>query len=239
MNPVLHEIYRTGRTLDAAGNPVDPFPVSIRQGLGEALYQLVSERRLLSTLEIGMAYGLSALFIGQAHKDRGEGSHVAVDPGQENYQSIGKLNVERADLGRFVRLIEARSFEALPALLREKQSFDFAFIDGMHLFDFALVDFFYIDLMLRVGGIVVFDDIWVTSVRSAVSYALRNRAYRRIKLKTTQGLPVTVGLFRVLRKLAQNPFNWRELPLKLTTEGVCVLEKVADDARDWTFHRGF
>ena len=36
---------------------------------------------------------------------------------------------------------------------------DFAFIDGAHTFDHALVDFFYIDRMLNVGGIVAFDDL--------------------------------------------------------------------------------
>jgi len=36
---------------------------------------------------------------------------------------------------------------------------DFAFIDGAHTFDHVLVDFFYIDRMLNVGGIVAFDDV--------------------------------------------------------------------------------
>ncbi len=239
VNPVLDEIYRTGHALDAEGNAVNPFPSSIRRGLGKAFYDLLLERRLCNTLEIGMGHGLSTLFVGQAHKDRGEGAHIAIDPGQERYHSIGKLNIERAGLGGVVRVIEAPSFEALPMLLREHHAFDFAFIDGSHLFDFALVDFFYVDMMLRVGGILVFDDILMRSVRRATSYAIRNRAYRRVKLKTTEGLPVAVAAYRVLRKLSQEPLNWRDAGLKLTTEGVCVLEKIADDTRDWTFHRRF
>lgn len=239
MNPLLDEIYRTRRVLDAEGNPVNPFPSSIRRGLGNAFYHLLIERDLRNTLEIGLAYGLSALFIGQAHRDRGEGSHIAIDPGQERYRSIGKLNLERAGLGDVVRVIEAPSYEALPELLGDGHRFDFAFIDGNHLFDYALVDFFYVDLMLEVGGIVVFDDLWMRGVRGAVTYALRNRTYRRVKLKTTEGLPLGVAVHRVARKVVQDPLNWRDLRLKWTAEGVCLLEKTADDDRAWTFYRRF
>ena len=239
MQALIDEIYASRRVLDADGNAINPFPASIRRGLGQAFQDLVSSRHLTRTLEVGLAYGMSALFIAQAHADRGEGSHVAIDPGQERYKNIGKLNLERAGLDELVEVIEAPSYSALPALLADGRRFDFAFIDGNHLFDFTLLDFFYIDLMLDVGGVVVFDDIGMKSARSAANYAIRNRAYRRLKLKTTAGVPLHVQAARVARKVGKDPLSWRDLPLKFTAEGVCVLEKTADDDRDYTFHRSF
>jgi hypothetical protein len=51
------------------------------------------------------------------------------------------------------------------------------FIDGWHTFDHVLLDFFYIDLMLEVGGIVVFDDVGYPSIRRACEFILANRTY--------------------------------------------------------------
>jgi hypothetical protein len=79
-----------------------------------------------------------------------------------------------------VRVIEARSDEALPALRAEGIRLDFAFIDGRHMMDIALVDFVYIDRMLDVGGILVFHDTWMPAVAEAVAYVLANRAYEEL-----------------------------------------------------------
>ena len=57
---------------------------------------------------------------------------------------------------------------ALTRLCAEGERIDFAFIDGNHRFDYTLVDFFYIDKMLRLGGHVAFDDLWIASVRKVV-----------------------------------------------------------------------
>ena len=56
-------------------------------------------------------------------------------------------------------------------------TYDLVFIDGKHTFDFALVDFFYADLLVRVGGYVAFDDLWMPSILRAVNFVLRNRDY--------------------------------------------------------------
>ena len=54
----------------------------------------------------------------------------------------------------------------------------FAFIDGWHTFDYTFIDFFYIDRILDVGGVVVFDDTNdYLAVRKVVRYALTHRAY--------------------------------------------------------------
>ena len=80
-----------------------------------------------------------------------------------------------------MRLIEERSDAALPVLTASGTELDLALIDGMHLFDYTLVDFFHVDRMLRVGGIVLFHDTWMPAVRQAASYVVANRAYERVE----------------------------------------------------------
>jgi len=239
MPELIDKIYDERQVHDADGNAINPFPASIRRGLGEAFAQLITDRDLTNSIEIGLAYGMSALFIAGAHKTRGIGTHVAVDPGQDSYHNIGKLNLQRAGLDDITEVVEAPSYAALPAMLADGRRFDFAFIDGMHLFDFTLVDFFYIDLMLDVGGIVVFDDIGMKACRSAAMYAMRNRSYERVPIATTAGVPPHVKAGRIARKVVSDPFSLRDLSLKLTAEGVVVLEKTADDTRPYDHHELF
>ena len=59
---------------------------------------------------------------------------------------------------------------ALPAMIQNQEIFDFAFIDGWHTFDHALVDFFYVNRLLNVQGIVVFDDVNYPQLRKLIRY---------------------------------------------------------------------
>ena len=45
----------------------------------------------------------------------------------------------------------------MPKFLNMKP-FDFIFIDGWHTFDYTLVDMFYADRLLRIGGYLLIDD---------------------------------------------------------------------------------
>lgn len=106
MNSILERIYETSRVEDAEGNLIDPFPVAIPCETGTILYDLIQEYQCKNTLEIGLAYGLSTLFICQAHRDKTEGNHIAIDPKQTQlWKSIGLLNIKRAGLEEYFRFL--------------------------------------------------------------------------------------------------------------------------------------
>lgn len=238
MNPVIESIYATGKVADPEGNLVETFPVSVPYNTGSILYDLVRRERLSSTLETGFAYGVSTMFLCQAHADNAGGTHVAIDPKQTTkWRSIGLLNVERAGLGEHLRFLEAPSHEALPRLLGEGQRFQLAFIDGVHLFDYALVDFFYADMLLDVGGYVVLDDLWMKAMRRVISYILTNRSYRLVRPEGGRPLPAWVRAGRIGRRLLGDPLGARSL-LRVP-ENIAILRKEADDSRRWDFHRPF
>jgi predicted O-methyltransferase YrrM len=191
VNPVLERIYRTGHVEDANGRSVPCGAIPVQFTAGRLLYDFVRAHRPARTLEIGLGYGASALFICQAHRDNEGGRHTAIDPYQETvWQSIGRLNVERAALGDTFRFFAAPADAVLLRLHADEERFDFAFIDGSHLFDFILVDFFYIDRLLQIGGWMAFDDLWMPAVRKVVHYVLRNRAYRLVPVPRANRPPL-------------------------------------------------
>ena len=69
------------------------------------------------------------------------------------------------------------SHQALPELERSGVRAQFAFIDGAHLFDYAITDFLCIDRILDVGGLVAFDDSDWPAIRQAIRFILANRDY--------------------------------------------------------------
>lgn len=187
MDPVLLEIIKTGVTRTADGTGTVKLHSEVPTEVGEFLQRIVRRLDPTVTLEVGLAYGISALFICDALRIRNGTQHVVIDPNQEtawdrsehslNWGGIGIANLKRAGFGDVVRLIEAPSFRALPQLEQAGQRIDFAFIDGWHTFDFALLDFFYIDRMLNVGGVVAFDDSSWPAVRKVCRFVRTNLAY--------------------------------------------------------------
>jgi SAM-dependent methyltransferase/predicted O-methyltransferase YrrM len=198
---LIDRIYASGKVEAADGSLLDAFPASLPRRHASEIERLVRDMHLTRTLETGMAYGLSTLAICGVHEARGDGSHVAIDPHQStDWRGIGVLNLERAGLAGRARVIEARSDEALPQLRGEGLRIDFALIDGLHLFDATLVDFYLIDRLMDVGGVVVFHDTWMPAVAQAVAYVRTNRAYD----------PVEPGdeAMVALRKVADDARPW-------------------------------
>lgn len=259
-NDIIADIYQTGFVLDREGRPTNEgmkSPIPHDQGM--ALYHWIRRTRPARTLEIGLAYGLSALFICQAHEDNGEdGRHIAIDPLQEiDFNSIGLLNIQRARLDYRLAFHLAPSFEIMPQLNRAGEKFDLIFIDGMHTFDYTLVDFFFADLLLNVGGYVIFDDIWMPSVRKVLMYVLRNRRYRLEPEFNRPSGPIWKDFWNFLTRyggltsLKANTLQFVQYPLDLSTFfyftyfGVkgslkyWCLRKVVDDKRNWNYHVAF
>jgi predicted O-methyltransferase YrrM len=238
LNEVIDRIFRSNRVEDAQGNAYAPTS-SVTFETGALLYDFVRKVRPERTLEIGMAYGISTLFICQALRDNDRGSHTAIDPLEEaEFRSVGLLNLDRAKLKHLVRLHEAPSHLVLPQFCMQNERFDFAFIDGRHVFDFVVVDFFYIDRLLPVNGHVAFDDLWMPAIRKAVSFVLRNKPYRLVRMPSRYPPPLWRQALRVARRFGQSP-GARDWALKCVPSNVVFLEKVALDDRPWHFHRPF
>jgi len=203
------------------------------------LYDFVRIVKPAKTLETGMAHGKSTLSICEAHRANGAGSHIAIDPLQETkFGSNGLANIERAGLKDILRFYQAPADEVLPRLCADGEEIDFAFIDGNHRFQYVLVDFFYIDKMLKVGGHVAFDDLWLPAVRKVVSFVVKNIPYKLVPPVSNPNTPLRARVLRAGRRIVQNPLE-RDWVLKLVPQNVAILQKTGDDRAGSLDHRAF
>lgn len=190
----------------------------------ELLARVVDEIDPTVSLEVGLGYGFSALTICTSGSvPSPERRHIVIDPHQSTYWAgIGLRHLRSAGLDNIVELREELSYRALPALEREGTRIDLAFIDGWHTFDFAFVDFFFIDKMLREGGVVLFDDADWRSIRPILRYAVTNLPYEVLATLPEKG-------------------ERQPIDASLGLEGSCIaLRKVAEtQPREIFFHRDF
>jgi predicted O-methyltransferase YrrM len=184
MHPLLEEIYATKTVTDgtatySALNPRNQRPTYMDRAEGALLQRTIAAVRPTTTLEIGMAYGVSSLFICEAlARLPHPATHIVMDPFQrEMWRNIGLRNVRAAGYGDLVRFFEEPSEYCLPRLLQQGTQVQFALIDGVHTFDQCALEFYYIDRMLPVGGVVVFDDVTWRAIRRAVRYVLSHGTY--------------------------------------------------------------
>jgi predicted O-methyltransferase YrrM len=147
---------------------------------GELIQRVIARVKPSVSLEIGLAYGVSTLFACETlERLGGAATHIVIDPVQTSYwRGIGLRNLREAGYQRFIEFHEGRSEIELPQLLVRGVSLDVAIIDGWHTFDQVLVDFYFVNKMLRVGGVVVFDDADWPGVNRVLRHVLTYPAYQ-------------------------------------------------------------
>jgi hypothetical protein len=129
-------------------------------------------------VEVGLAFGISTLYILEAFSETGAEKLIGMDPDQhQGFRGGGLNNIRRAGYEDLYEFHDETSQQLLPTLVGRGQRIDFAFIDGWHTFDHALIDFFFIDQILNVGGIVVFDDVGYPSIKRVCDFIITNRGY--------------------------------------------------------------
>jgi predicted O-methyltransferase YrrM len=254
-NPVLRRILSTHQVTDGTvvlnlNHPDTPGRDShLHADEGLFLQRVIEALRPSVTLEVGMAYGISTLFLCEALKrSSGERAiHYALDPFQSTlWRGIGRSHVAEAGYDSMVRVIEERSEFALPELVRRGVRLDFALIDGWHTFDQVMVEFYYINRMLNVGGVVAFDDAARPAINRVIRYAINYDAYAVYggqpfaaavtwKGRARRVLGSTRLAKRLLRRDVLQP-DW-----ELGVRGTCIaLQKVReDDGRTSGWYRDF
>jgi predicted O-methyltransferase YrrM len=182
-----------------------------RKAEHEEIMKRLVETGAKKTLEVGLAYGISALVFAEYHqraKNTGV-CHTAIDPnqfgkGEGHWEGIGVENLRRVGFtkGRNWRLVEKSSTEALPDLAKKNMDVDVAFIDGYHLFDYTLLDVFYCLRMLKVGGVLIVDDKKFKAIKAVAKYVLK--AYKHVA-----EICADCETLLVIRKLNDDDRDWK------------------------------
>ena len=181
---------------------------------GKYLNNLLKKFKLKKCLEVGLAFGISSINILSAIYKFG-GTLVSIDPNQSGkWNNMGKKLIINSGLGKYHKIIEDKSYNAMPGLLKKEEgTYDFIFIDGWHTFDYTLIDFFYADKLLKIGGFIVIDDIKHRGVKKTIKYLDTNYFdyYKRI--------------YKIKNLECPNSF--------------ATYKKLKEDTRNWDFHRNF
>jgi predicted O-methyltransferase YrrM len=189
---------------------------NIKKEEGKILYKLIKDTKATKILEIGMAFGLSSLFILQSlkyfhHKYNNDDVNyklTSIDPFQlTQWNGLGIQNLKNAKLYANHKLIEEKSFIALPELIKKKKLYDIIFIDGWHTFDYTLNDLFISFLLVKLNGYIVIDDALHPGVNKVLKYIQTN--------------------YQFLKKI------------DMGVKTLAIYLKIGNDKREWNFHKDF
>src|SRR5215216_5223783 len=175
---VIDSLVREGKAVARSNGSVHGlFPVAASAAEGEALRKWVTDEGATRTIEVGLGYGISALFIceGLLATGSADAQHVVVEPHQDTrFADCGLQFLDEAGVTHMVEFHASESQVVLPTLLAEGRRFDLAFVDGDHRFDGVFVDLVYLGRLVSAGGIVFVDDYQLPAVKRAASFFVTN-----------------------------------------------------------------
>ncbi len=244
MSPFLSDVFNNhGFTLES-GEFVEYHSETSREQC-EFIQGIINKYSLSSTIEIGFAYGLSALAIMEAVSGKGI-RHVVIDKFEiSDWKGYGLALVEKAGYLSQLEFHEDYCYNVLPSLLKDGRKFDFAYIDSTKQFDWLLVNFFYLDKMLSIGGIIVFDDTDFPGIRKLLrliagypSYRIIAKYPERLAKSRKQKLMSLASLIPFSSKLLKPSLTNVDDRLGINARAVAI-QKISDDNRNWNWFHDF
>ena len=216
------------------------------------LTEIVKKINPETSLEIGCAEGVSSMVIcdsvGPAN------IHTILDPNQTgHWKGMGLNNLTRLGFGN-INFIEDYSEFVLPDLLKKGNSYDFIFVDGWHTFDQVLLEFYYINRLLVVGGIVAFDDTALPPINRAMRYisnypnfeviGAAGEFYESKKRKRLDSIKsiintVTAPIGNKIKKEFLNDMVVRSNQSIKINGSITAFRKTANDERGWAWYESF
>jgi predicted O-methyltransferase YrrM len=154
--------------------------VSLPSADGDVLRNVLLAEQPRTVIEIGLAYGSSALAIAEALVAQGShgARHLIIDAYQDRFRGCGWAAITEAGLAGVCCLVAERSQTALPRLLGDGFTADAGFVDGSHIFHNVFVDLFYLRELVRPGGMLILDDCDYLSVATAARYFELNAGWQ-------------------------------------------------------------
>ncbi|MGH9421612.1 MAG: class I SAM-dependent methyltransferase [Thermoanaerobaculia bacterium] len=252
IHPVAEEVITT-RSAPLPDGRIVPANSFVSVESCRLLYELAERSGARQGVEIGMAFGVSTVCLADALRkvSGAEAKLISFDPTQrlaDSWNSAGLFQVERAGLSGVVELRDETSQRGLPKLVDSGYRCQIGFIDGWHTFDHTLIDFFYIDQMLDIGGHIVFDDTLYPSIHSVVRFVLANRNYELAGVENLSfddpiGLRARRFGKRLLRRVAKTDRDPRPehavIYRKIATAQMVGMRKIRDDDRRFDHYAPF
>ena len=208
------------------------------------LQQIIEDNHFKESLEVGFAFGISTVAICESIA-KSNGKHIVFDPAEKTYWGGHGLDlVQQAGYSDTLDFREQVSAFGLAQLAIEGRKFDFAYVDTVKMFDGILVDFYFISMMLKIGGIVVFDDTNCPGIRKVMRF-ISQLDHFKVYDTHPKNRPEPVGkLSKMLSNWSRSSYLVKEeyttTDASLGINSDCVaFQKIAEDTRNWDWHRPF
>lgn len=204
------------------------------------------------SLEVGFAYGISAMFILEKHKELSSkiGAHIVIEP--DSYWGTAAIyNIEKEGLLKYLQIREGYSDKILTQLFHENFRIQYAYIDTTKQFDVVMQDFYFINKILDCGGVIVLDDCgggW-PGIQRVARFISTLPHYKILaghnKIKYTLKRTIAKSIFSFIINIL--PFKKRFYPTidfstdeKLGLDYSCIaFQKIEEDKRNWDWDKTF
>jgi predicted O-methyltransferase YrrM len=242
--PYLDKVFLSKKTLNIEGREI-PFNSGINPEEAKKLIEVINLKKPINTLEIGLAMGSSAVcFLETKKQFTNSRMHYAIDPNQfKDYDGAGVKIINDHNLSINFKLLEGKTHDVFHYFFEKNIVLDMAFIDGWHTFDYTLIDFFFIDQILRPGGVIAFHDMYALSKIKVLKYILTHRDYRimteHILVEPKKFKTIKFLLWRIYRNplLIFSRFFWK-FQIK-SPFGLIFIEKKSNYEPNFDFYKSF
>jgi predicted O-methyltransferase YrrM len=252
MLQTITDIY-VNNTIERPDGSLIPLHSHTSMAQGLFLQEVMDDVKPVKSVEVGLAYGLSSLFILEKHREYSNGpkSHIMIEPGPDYWEGVAEHNIEKSGLTSYADYRYDFSDKVLPQLYSQQHKVQFGYIDTTKIFDIVLQDFYFIDKILEVGGVIVLDDCggnWqgVQKVARYINSLPHYKLYKRHQEVTKS------SKFRTAEKMVSKminliPFKRKIYPSysfrtdrQLGINYYCLaFRKLSDDKRDWSWDAPF
>jgi len=122
--------------------------------------------------------------------------HICISPPESEHQRIRDYCQTHNISTARIRFVPMPSGDYLPTLDLKERQLDLALIDGAHKFPYPIVDWFFIDPHLKIGGLLVIDDLSIPSVKMLWNFLRTEPAYQFEQIVGTG-----MGVFRKVARV--------------------------------------
>lgn len=239
MSIIIENLLRKRISMTAEGK-VQSLSGGISLQEAQVIQKIIKAHELSICIETGVAHGVSTLAICEALAElpsTNDKQLYGIDPSQfSEHHGIAVRLLKDHGFSQLFTLLEGPTHLEAPMLLKAGKKVDFAFIDGFHTFDYSLIDFFFMDKLLRVGGFLMIHDLPFPAKKKLIRYILTHRRYELVRTPELEE-GVKGRIVRRLRSIKHRESYWSVQFAQGANMG--VFRKIDDFEPDWHFFQNF
>lgn len=182
--------------LHGADDPASEYGLDF-WGIQSSVLELFMEMVTPGCLTLETGCGLSTICFAVIGSE-----HICVSPDPKEHNRIRHFCTTHHISTKGVRFIAMKSEAALPSLDIGGRKLDFALIDGCHAFPTPMIDYYYLNERLKIGGFLFVDDLHISTVGFLHKFLITEPAYEFVRIDSQK-----TGIYRKVG-ITHYPNDW-------------------------------